>query len=212
MTTNSVNPTNRIADHLGNGKATIEPAARESYVGKIVFVESPIAIFSSGEYIIVEQTNNALYGVKLGLAYEGSEVRQIPLTGKVPWTVVRSEWDVTGLTKSTVLLLQDFAATPVEERCDLEDCIYEGAEYTAGVLMRMLERRKRRYRALARKLGIVEKDNTNCCSEQVGDELCGDSGNSRTDTPQIASNSDGPCLIVALGRYDGVDVTSIWLL
>jgi len=70
MTNATLNGTNRITDHLGNGngKATAGPVSREDYVGKIVFVEPPIGTFGAGEYIIVDQTRNALYGVKLGSA------------------------------------------------------------------------------------------------------------------------------------------------
>jgi len=147
-------PINRIAKHLGNGKATTEPVTSEDYVGKIALVEPPVGTFGAGEYIIVDQTDQALYGVKLGSAFDGSEVRQIPLTGNSAWTIVRVEPDTYGLTESTILLLSDFAATPPEDRHeDLEDCIYEGADYAAGALLRMLERRQdERCEALVRQL------------------------------------------------------------
>ena len=143
MTSKTPEPINRAADHLGNGEATTEPSARESYVGKIVFVEPPIGTFGAGEYIVVDQTNNALYGVKLGSAYNGHEVKLIPLIGPVAWMIVRAEPDTSGLIESTILLLSEFAATPPEDRNEgLEDCIYEGADYVAGTLLRMLERRQ----------------------------------------------------------------------
>lgn len=151
MTNNK--PINRIARHLGNGHPT-RPVAHEDYVGKIALVEPPVGTFGAGEYIIVDQTANALYGVKLGSAFDGSEVKLIPLVGPVAWTIVRVEPDTYGLTESTILLLSDFAATPPEDRHeDLEDCIYEGADYAAGALLRMLERRQQqRCEALVRQL------------------------------------------------------------
>jgi len=147
-------PVNRIAKHLGNGKATTEATSREDYVGKIALVEPPVGTFGAGEYIIVDQTDNALYGVKLGSAFDGSEVKLIPLVGPVAWTIVRVEPDTYSLTESTILLLSDFAATPPEDRHeDLEACIYEGADYAAGALLRMLERRQQqRCEALVRQL------------------------------------------------------------
>jgi len=147
-------PVNRIAKHLGNGKATTEATAREDYVGKIAMVEPPVGTFGAGEYIIVDQTDNALYGVRLGSAFDGSEVKLIPLIGAVAWAIVRVEPDTYGLTESTILLLSDFAATPPEDRHeDLEDCIYESADYAAGALLRMLERYQReRCEALIRQL------------------------------------------------------------
>lgn len=139
MTSNK--PVNRIAKHLGNGKTSSETVTREDYVGRIALVEPPNDTFGAGEYIIVDQTDNALYGVKLGSAFDGSEVKLIPLVGPVAWTIVRVEPDTYGLTESTILLLSDFAATPPEKRHeDLDDCIYEGADYAAGALLRMLER------------------------------------------------------------------------
>lgn len=156
MTENKSNhkPINRIAKHLGDGKATNEAVARENYIGKIALVEPPVGTFGAGEYIIVDQTDNALYGVKLGSAFDGSEVKLIPLIGSVAWTIVRVEPDTYGLTESTILLLSDFAATPPEDRHeDLDDCIYEGAEYAAGALLRMLERRQQeRYKAVVHQL------------------------------------------------------------
>ncbi len=147
-------PVNRIAKHLGNGKVTTKATSREDYVGKIALVEPPVGTFGAGEYIIVDQTDNALYGVKLGSAFDGSEVKLIPLVGPVAWTIVRVEPDTYSLTESTVLLLSDFAATPPEDRHeDLEACIYEGADYAAGALLRMLERRQQqRCEALVRQL------------------------------------------------------------
>ncbi len=70
----------------------------------------------------------------------------------------RCFWDgglTSGLIESTILLLSDFAATPSEDRNEgLEDCIYEGAEYAAGALLRMLERRQQqRCEAVVRQLG-----------------------------------------------------------
>jgi hypothetical protein len=155
MTNNK--PINRIAKHLGNGHSTSAACCRpqrEDYVGKIAMVEPPVSTFGAGEYIIVDQTDNALYGVKLGSAFDGSEVKLIPLVGAVAWAIVRVEPDTYGLTESTILLLSDFAATPPEDRHeDLEDCIYEGADYAAGALLRMLERRQpERCEALIRQL------------------------------------------------------------
>ena len=157
MTTNTSNASkhfNRIANHLGDGKVKTESIVHENYIGMIVFVEPPIGTFGAGEYIIVDQTNNALYGVKLGSAFDGSEVKLIPLIGPVAWTIVRVERDTYGLTESTILLLSDFAATLPEDRNeDLEDCTYEGADYAAGALLRMLERRQQeRYEAVVQQL------------------------------------------------------------
>ncbi len=147
-------PANRIANYLGNNGASTEATAHEDCVGKIALVEPPVGTFGAGEYIVVDQTANALYGVKLGSAFDGSEVKLIPLIGPVAWTVVRVDPDTYGLTESTILLLSDFAATPPEDRHeDLDDCIYEGADYAAGALLRMLERRQqKRYEAVARQL------------------------------------------------------------
>jgi len=155
MTNNK--PINRIAKHLGNGHSASAACCRPQradYVGKIAMVEPPVSTFGAGEYIIVDQTDNALYGVKLGSAFDGSEVKLIPLVGAVAWAIVRVEPDTYGLTESTILLLNDFAATPPEDRHeDLEDCIYEGADYAAGALLRMLERRQpERCEALIRQL------------------------------------------------------------
>lgn len=207
MTNATLNGTNRIADHLGNGKTSTEPVAGENYVGKIVFVEAPIAIFGSGEYIVVEQTQNALYGVKLGTAFDGHEVKQIPLTGKCAWTIVRAEPDTAGLTESTILLLSDFAATPRENRVDLEDCIYEGAEYAAGALMRMLQRRYDGYLAL---LDEIEKRAVACrYGTQPAIEVRGDSGRSGKDDRQTATRpGDAPIAVLVIGS----DALVLWLL
>ena len=172
MTTNTSKPINRIANHLGDGKAKTESIARENYVGKIAFVEPPNGTFGAGEYIIVDQTDNALYGVKLGSAFDGSEVKLIPLIGPVAWTIVRVEPDTYGLTESTILLLSDFAATPSEDRHeDLDDCIYEGADYAAGALLRMLERRQQeRYEAVVQQLPNGSgSDNTKLTANAAAD-------------------------------------------
>ena len=174
-TSNTPKTINRIANHLGDGKAKTESIAREDYVGKIVFVEPPIGTFGAGEYIIVDQTDNALYGVKLGSAFDGSEVKLIPLIGPVAWTIVRAEPDTFGLTESTILLLSDFAAAPPEDRHeDLEDCIYEGADYAAGALLRMLERRQQeRCEAVVRQLEAAAdgsgSDNTKLTANAAAD-------------------------------------------
>ena len=172
MNMNTIRPNNRIAKHLGDGKTTTEAVSRENYIGKIVFVEPPVDTFGAGEYIIVDQTNNALYGVKLGSAFDGSEVKLIPLIGPVAWTIVRVEPDAYGLIESTILLLSDFAATPSEDRHeDLEDCIYEGAEYASGALLRMLERRQQqRYEAVVRQLADGSgSDNTKLTANAAAD-------------------------------------------
>ena len=187
-------PINRIAKHLGNGKATTEPVTSEDYVGKIALVEPPVGTFGAGEYIIVDQTDQALYGVKLGSAFDGSEVRQIPLTGNSAWTIVRVEPDTYGLTESTILLLSHFAATPPEDRHeDLEDCIYEGADYAAGALLRMLERRQdERCEALVR-------------------QLANGSGSDDTKlTANAAADNDPiPVLLIDLSNFD---ITFGWLV
>ena len=193
MTNATFNATNRITDHLGNGKATTEAGATEDYVGKIVFVESPIGTFGAGEYIIVDQTENALYGVKLGSAFDGSEVKLIPLVGPSAWSIVRVESDTYGLTESTILLLSDFAATPPEDRHeDLEDCIYEGADYAAGALLRMLERRQQqRCEALVRQLA---------------------NGSGSDDTKLTASAADNNPIPVLLVNLSNFDMAFAWLV
>ena len=189
MTTNTQKPINRIANYFGNNGASTEAVSRENHIGKIALVEPPVGTFGAGEYIIVEQTDNALYGVKLGSAFDGSEVKLIPLIGPVAWTVVRVEPDTYGLIESTILLLSDFAATPSEDRHeDLEDCIYEGAEYASGALLRMLERRQQqRYEAVVRQLADGSgSDNTKL-------------------TANAAADSDPiPVLLVNLSNFDMV--------
>ncbi len=185
-------PENRIAKYLGNGHSTSAACCRpqhEDYVGKIALVEPPVGTFGAGEYIIVDQTANALYGVKLGSAFDGSEVKLIPLIGPVAWTIVRAAPDTYGLTESTILLLSDFAATPPEDRHeDLEDCIYEGADYAAGTLLRMLERRQQqRYEAVVRQL-----------ADGSG------SGNTKLTANTAADNNPIPVLLIDLSSFDMV--------
>ena len=211
MTNATFNATNRITDHLGNGKATTEPAASEDYVGRIVFVEPPIGTFGAGEYIIVDQTKNALYGVKLGSAYDGHEVKLIPLIGPVAWTIVRVAPDTSGLTESTILLLSDFAATSREDRNEgLEDCIYEGAEYAAGALLRMLERRQQqRCEALLQELERIEREamahfNGKQVTEASTKPSADDSG---SDNPKLTANAAAdndpiPVLLIDLSSFD----------
>ena len=211
MTNDTFNVANRITDHLGNGKATTEPGASEDCVGKIVFVEPPIGTFGAGEYIIVDQTKNALYGVKLGSAYDGHEVKLIPLVGPVAWTIVRAELDTAGLIESTILRLSGFAATPPEDRNEgLEDCIYEGAEYAAGALLRMLERGQReRYEALLQELERIEQEAT---AHFNGKQMTGAStrlsanGSGSDDTKLTANpaadNDPIPVLLIDLSNFD----------
>lgn len=192
MTTNTQKPINRIANYLGSNGTSTEAAAYEDCVGKITLVEPPVGTFGAGEYIIVEQTDNALYGVKLGSAFDGSEVKLIPLVGPVAWTIVRVESDTYSLIESTILLLSDFAATPSEDRHeDLEDCIYEGAEYAAGALLRMLGRsQQQRYEAVVRQL------------ETTAD---GSGSDSTKLTANAAADSDPiPVLLVNLSNIDMV--------
>ena len=192
-------PVNRIAKHLGNGNATTEATSREDYVGKIALVEPPIETFGAGEYIIVDQTDNALYGVKLGSAFDGSEVKLIPLIGPAAWTVVRVEPDTHGLTESTILLLSDFAATLPEDRHeDLEDCIYEGADYAAGALLRMLERRQqRRYEALLQELEQIEQ----AASTKLSANGSG-SDDTKLTANAAADNDPIPMLLIDLSNFD----------
>ena len=184
MTENKSNhkPINRIAKYIGNPMPTAE-----NHIGKIALVEPPVGTFGAGEYIIVDQTDNALYGVKLGSAFDGSEVKLIPLIGPVAWTIVRVEPDTYGLTESTILLLSDFAATPPEDRHeDLDDCIYEGADYAAGALLRMLERRQQeRYKAVVRQL-----------SDNSG------SDNTKLTANAVADNNPIPVLLIDLCSFD----------
>jgi len=211
MTNATLNGTNRITDHLGNGKATAGPAAREDYIGKIVLVEPPIGTFGAGEYIIVDQTNNALYGVKLGSAYDGHEVKLIPLIGPVAWTIVRAEPDTSGLIESTILLLSEFAATPPEDRNEgLEDCIYEGAEYAAGTLLRMLERRQQqRCEALLRELECIEHEAiATFCGKQTSANGSG-SDNTKLTAKAAADNDPIPVLLIDLANFD---MALAWLI
>ena len=186
-TSNTPKPINRISNYLGNDETKSEVVTREDYISKIVFVEPPVGTFGAGEYIIVDQTDNALYGVKLGSAFDGSEVKLIPLIGPVAWTIVRVEPDTYGLTESTILLLSDFAATPPEDRHeDLDDCIYEGADYAAGALLRMLERRQQeRYKAVVRQL-----------SDNSG------SDNTKLTANAVADNNPIPVLLIDLCSFD----------
>jgi len=199
MTNAKLNATSRTTDHLGNGEATTKPSAREDYVGKIALVEPPIETFGAGEYIIVDQTDNALYGVKLGSAFDGSEVKLIPLIGPAAWTVVRVEPDTHGLTESTILLLSDFAATLPEDRHeDLEDCIYEGADYAAGALLRMLERRQqRRYEALLQELEQIEQ----AASTKLSANGSG-SDDTKLTANAAADNDPIPMLLIDLSNFD----------
>jgi hypothetical protein len=206
MTNATLNGTNRITDHLGNGngKATASPAAREDYIGKIVLVEPPIGTFGAGEYIIVDQTNNALYGVKLCSAYDGHEVKLIPLIGPVAWTIVRAEPDTSGLIESTILLLSEFAATPPEIRNEgLEDCIYEGAEYAAGALLRMLERRQQqRCQALLRELERIEREAIASFYEKQTSANGSGSDNTKLTAKAAADNDPIPVLLIDLVNFD----------
>jgi len=203
MTNNK--PINRIARHLGNGKATTEAGAREDCVGKIALAEPPVGTFGAGEYIIVDQTNNALYGVKLGSAFDGSEVKLIPLIGPVAWAIVRVEPDTYGLTESTILLLSDFAATPPENRHeDLEDGIYEGADYAAGALLRMLERRQQqRCEALVRELERIEREATAQINGKPSANGSGSDGTKLT-ANATADNDPIPVLLIDLSNFDMV--------
>jgi len=173
-------------------------------------VEPPVGTFGAGEYIIVDQTNTALYGVNLGWVYDGSEVRQIPLVGDSAWTIVRAEPDTTGLTESTIMLLSDFAATPPEDRHeDLEDCIYEGADYAAGALLRMLERhQQKRCEALVRELERTEREAT---AQINGKPSANGSGSDDTKlTANAVSDNDPiPVLLIDLGTFD---VALAWLV
>jgi len=218
MTNATFDATNRITDHLGNGKATTEPAASEDYVGKIVFVEPPIGTFGAGEYVIVDQTKNALYGVKLGSAYDGHEVKLIPLVGPAAWMIVRAEPDTAGLIESTILRLSEFAATPPEDWNEgLEDCIYEGAEYAAGALLRMLERRQReRYESLLQELERIEQEatahfNRKQLTEASTKLSANGSGSDDTKlTSNAAADSDPiPVLLIDLSNFD---MTFAWLV
>ena len=210
MTNATLNRTNRITDHLGNGKATTETVARENYIGKIVFVEPPIGAFGAGEYIIVDQTNNALYGVKLGSAYDGHEVKLIPLIGPVAWTIVRAEPDTTGLIESTILLLSEFATPPEDRNEGLEDCIYEGAEYVAGALLRMLERRQQqRCEALLHELERIEREaiasfyrkQTSGAATKLSANGSG-SDDTKLTAKAAADNDPIPVLLIDLANFD----------
>jgi hypothetical protein len=196
-------PANRIAKYLGNGQVTTKATAREDYVGKIALVEPPIGTFGAGEYIIVDQTDNALYGVKLGSAFDGSEVKLIPLVGPVAWTIVRVEPDTYSLTESTILLLSDFAATPPEDRHeDLEACIYEGADYAAGALLRMLERRQHeRCEALVRELERIERDATAHFNGNLSADGSG-SDDTKLTANAAADNNPIPVLLIDLSSFD----------
>ena len=211
MTNNK--PANRIAKYLGNGHSTSTTCCRpqhEDYVGKIALVEPPIDTFGAGEYIIVDQTANALYGVKLGSAFDGSEVKLIPLIGPSAWTIVRVEPDTTGLTESTILMLSEFAATPPEDRHeDLDDCIYEGADYAAGALLRMLQRRQvDRCQALVRELERIEREATarfNCQQVQEAETATQVNGSGPDDSKPTADGyAPIPVLIVDLNTLDAV--------
>ena len=206
-------PINRISKHVRNGKATTEPVASEDHVGKIALVEPPVGTFGAGEYIIVDQTDQALYGVKLGSAFDGSEVKLIPLNGDSTWTIVRVEPDTYGLIESTILLLSDFAATPPEDRHeDLEDCIYEGAEYAAGALLRMLERRQiERSQALVRELKRIEREATaHFNGKQVTEASTSKkpsadgsgSGDTKLTANAAAENDPIPVLLIDLSSFD----------
>jgi len=202
-------PANRIAKYLGNGKATTEAVAREDHVGKIALVEPPVGTFGAGEYIIVDQTDNALYGVKLGSAFDGSEVKLIPLVGPVAWTIVRVEPDTYSLTESTILLLNDFAATSPEDRHeDLEACIYEGADYAAGALLRMLERRQQeRCEALVREMERIEQEATAQFSAQTS--VDGSGSDNTKPTANAAADNPVPVLLVNLSNFD---IAFAWLV
>jgi hypothetical protein len=200
-------PINRISKHVGNGKVTTESTASEDHVGKIALVEPPVGTFGAGEYIIVDQTAQALFGVKLGSAFDGSEVKQIPLSGDRAWSIVRIEPDTYGLIESTILLLSEFAATPPEDRHeDLEDCIYEGAEYAAGALLRMLERRQiDRSQALVRELERIEHEATaRFNGKQVAEISADDSGsdNTKLTAGAVADNDPIPVLLIDLTSFE----------
>jgi len=82
---------------------------------------------------------------------------------------------------------RNFRATPSEDRHeDLDDCIYEGADYAAGALLRMLERRQQqRYRALVRQLANGSG-----------------SGNTKLTANAAADNNPVPVLLINLSNFD----------
>lgn len=64
----------------------------QKYRGKFCWMERPEA-YDSGEYYIIEESPNALYGIKPVCGYGGHELKSFPMHGAKMWTVVSSYSD-----------------------------------------------------------------------------------------------------------------------
>lgn len=101
-----------------------------NYEGMIVWVEKqdPKDNYYNGEYIVVKQSPNTLYAVSTkGTGYGAHELRQLPLVGEKPYTVISSKRDDK--------FVRDFAdqmlAFSRETKRNWIDSVYTGAAANA---------------------------------------------------------------------------------
>lgn len=113
---------------------------RPNYVGKLVFVEFPLdskAAYDSGEFIVVAQSANSIYGVKTDSRLAGIGI------GRIPFVAGDEEITIIGCCED-----DDFIQEFVERLDDMDTDDYkadecDAAETVSRQLSRMLEAKRR---------------------------------------------------------------------
>lgn len=105
----------------------------ENYIGKIVFVESADS-YRNGEYVIVEQSPNNLFGISTKGGYESSKLETLPLVGDKPFKVVSANFDP-AFVKRYAERVRRFATTPSRgEKLQWVEGVYTAALRNAELL------------------------------------------------------------------------------
>lgn len=115
------------------------------YLGKVVFVEraQPTKDYSAyydGEYIVVRQTPNNLYGVPTGGGMFGmfDNERALPLTGAQRYTVISAD-DAPETVRQIAEQARQFAAKVNEPNRQWQEHVYHRAAKTADTLEKLLK-------------------------------------------------------------------------
>jgi hypothetical protein len=114
----------------------------ENYIGKIVFVEeanTKSGGYRDGEYVIVNQSPNNLFGISTRGGLESHEIKALPLVGEKRYNIVSVSEDFEFL-QAFVENLENFAKERNSPGKQWISSVYDGALSSARMIRRLLEK------------------------------------------------------------------------
>lgn len=111
------------------------------YIGKFVFLErldeKGHPDYYSGEYLITQESDNVLYGIKPIVGYDSHSEKALPIVGSQAYQIINvaENWEAV---KNLIENNHKFVATPIKERSWISS-VYESSKYIVDKLQNIYD-------------------------------------------------------------------------